>query len=104
MAYKSPRATYILETHTKLLITSTQGMCPMVVIWLMEKKDSLRSMVLTTIGFPARYHIIGRGCTRKEGTRSRIGPDVVALLKDRPAHYDRTTKGWTDDDHGAICS
>jgi len=48
-------------------------------------------------GCPAGYNIIGRGCTKKEGRRCRIGPDVIASPRDKPGHYDRTTKGWKDD-------
>jgi len=52
MAYKSPRAAYTSETPMKLFISFAQGMHPTVVIWPMEKQDSLRSMVLTVVGVP----------------------------------------------------
>ena len=50
--------------------------------------------------YPAGCNITSRGCTKKKGMRSRIGLDVIALPRGRMVHYNRTTEGWTDGDHG----
>lgn len=56
MTYKSPKVlhwvAYTSEIEMELFIISVQGMCLKVVIWLMERQDSLRNMGMTTAGIP----------------------------------------------------
>lgn len=40
---------YSLKTLMELFIIHAQGMCPKIVIWLMERQDSLRSRGVTPI-------------------------------------------------------
>ena len=95
-AYKSQRgthwATYTSGKHKlvsdmELFIISTQGVSSRVVIWPMEKQDSLTSMVLTAACVPQKTTSTVGNVPEK----GRHDAELVQMSSPRPGAGRRTT-------------